>query len=102
MYKMHDFDLDIQNGPRSDVSRPIESLDMNSYLMTIVMFALSLTKYEIFANQFNLENDGQGHKVTRSSMNCAQENNHQYTYRHTQKRQGHDYWRNVADLPKKI
>ena len=45
------------------ISRPIESANMTFYLMTIIMFAiyLSLTIYEIFANQikcqqFDLEN----------------------------------------------
>ena len=40
---------------------PIGSPDMTFFLMTIVMFALSLTVYEIFANEtkcskFALEN----------------------------------------------
>ena len=44
---------------------PIESSDMTSYLMTIVMFALSFTIYEINSKQikfpsFELENEGQG------------------------------------------
>ena len=39
---------------------------LTRYLMTIVMFALALTIYEIFASQikfqkFDFENEGQGH-----------------------------------------
>ena len=54
---------------------PIESLNMTSYMMTIVMFALiSLTIYEIFANEikyqkFDLENEG--HQRVKQARLCA-------------------------------
>ena len=62
---MHDNDLDLENGPISNVNMPIERQYMTSYLiilMTIVIYTLSLTIYETFVNQikcytFDLEND---------------------------------------------
>ena len=52
---------------------PIESPNKTFYSMTIVMFAKSLTIYKIFANQincqqFDLENEGQGHRRVRQDL----------------------------------
>ena len=47
-----------------------------SYLMAIVVFALSLTSYELFANQencinFDLENEGQGQGVEKLDLRLS-------------------------------
>ena len=65
---VHDLDLDFRNGPRSNANISIESRpDLTTYLMTIVLFLLSLVIYETFAYQIKfqkfdveIEDQGQG------------------------------------------
>ena len=38
---MHDFDLDLWNGPKSDVNKPIKRSYVTSYLMEMALFVLS-------------------------------------------------------------
>ena len=45
--KVHYIDLDLSNGPRSNVNTQIESASMTSYLIAIEMFAISVTICEI-------------------------------------------------------
>ena len=52
---------------------PLDGKYMTSFLMTKVMFALSINIYEIFANKVNcqkcyLENDGQGQDVNKTGL----------------------------------
>ena len=51
---------------------------LTSYLMAIVMFALSLTVQKIFVNQefpyFDLENEGQGHGVEKQDLHQSTRN----------------------------
>ena len=66
-------DLDLQNGPRSNINILIKSRNIDSYLMTISMSVRSFTIYEIIANQvkyqkFVLENAGQGHEEEQRHM----------------------------------
>ena len=53
---------------------PFDGKFLTSYLMSLVMFALSLTIYEIFANQIkcqnlDLESEGQGGEKHHSTKN---------------------------------
>ena len=43
---MHEIDLDLQNGPRSNIIMPIESHCVTFYFMTTVMFTLTINVYE--------------------------------------------------------
>ena len=43
---MHNLDLNIENGPRSNVNIPMESQWETSYVLVIAMFGLSPTVYE--------------------------------------------------------
>ena len=66
---VHDLDVDLLNGARSNVYIPVESTDM----MAIVMFAISRTIEEIFANRikrlkFDLKNEGQGQGVEKLDL----------------------------------
>ena len=40
--------LVLQNGTRSNVNKPIESQQVTSYVLTVAIFVLSITIYEIF------------------------------------------------------
>ena len=45
---MHDLDLVLNNSQMSNVNMQTKCPNMTSYMMAIVMFALSVTIYEIF------------------------------------------------------
>ena len=49
---MHNVDLDLYNGPRSNTNIPIESQQLTSYMLEIIMFALLVTIYKMIT--FNL------------------------------------------------
>ena len=49
---VHDFDLDLCNGPRSNLDIPIERPRAISYVLAIAMFAISIIVYEISAYEF--------------------------------------------------
>ena len=46
---VHDLNRDLENGERSNVNMPIERAYIGFQYKAIVVFALSLTIYEIFA-----------------------------------------------------
>ena len=48
---MHGVDIELQNGIRSDINIPIESQSGTFYLMTMVMFALTITVNDIFTTE---------------------------------------------------
>ena len=63
---------------------PFDAKYMASYLMAIVMFALSLTVYVIFANQekcanFDIENEGDGYVIKGRDLHRSTENFRIYT-----------------------
>ena len=115
---------DFENiGKGTFVMAPFDAKYLTSYLMAIVMFALSLTVYETFANQekchkFDLENEGYCQGVEKLDLRHATESifiesrilatwqhtftkkdtylhAHTHTHKHTPRDRGDDYRQNL-------